>query len=75
MLTAYCAGFATPDGEGVVRGTLDCTITGGTGRFADATGSYTFSLTATPFPPGGAPGYNTVAVIAGEIASVGSRNR
>ena len=64
-LTAYCAGFAGPDAEGIVRGTLDCDVTGGTGRFADATGSYTFALVATPLPSG--LGYATVAQIDGTI--------
>lgn len=66
-LTAYCAGFATPDlSTGIVSGTLDCEVTSGTGRFADATGSYTFALVATPLTDG-RPGYATVAQIDGSI--------
>ena len=64
-LTAFCAGFPafTPAG---VEGPLDCTITEGTGRFAGATGSYEFSLVATPLPDGS--GFSTVATITGSIA-------
>ena len=64
-LRAYCAGFATPDAENIVRGTLNCEITGGTGRFAAATGLYTFSIVASPLPD--RPGYATEAKITGEI--------
>ena len=69
-LTAYCAGFALPDASGAVSGTLDCTITSGTGRFEGATGSYTFALVATP---NGGIGFDTVAQIEGSISSPGSR--
>jgi hypothetical protein len=69
-LTAYCAGFAMPDADGIVSGSLDCTFTSGTGRFAGATGSYTFALVATPQVDG--PGYDTVAVVEGSISTVGS---
>lgn len=73
-LTAYCDGGATPPlpGESVV-GELACTITGGTGRFEGATGSYTFSFVASPRTDGG-PGYATVASISGSISAVGSNN-
>jgi hypothetical protein len=71
-VTAYCEGFPLPQPDGTVAGSLDCTFTSGTGRFAGATGSYVFSLTATPRTDGG-PGYNTVATIDGSISSVGSR--
>ena len=49
---------ALPDETGIVEATLDCTITGGTGRFAGATGSYDFSFVASPRTDGG-PGYAT----------------
>ena len=65
MLTAFCAGFALPE-DGVVVGSLDCEITGGTGRFDGATGSYVFFLTATPAPSG--LGFVTEAQITGDIS-------
>ena len=71
-LVAYCAGFPLPQVDGTVVGTLDCTITGGTGRFAGATGSYDFSLVATPRTDDG-PGYATEAEIKGSISTVGGR--
>lgn len=49
-MTAYCEGTPLPDlstGNLVVSGTLECEIVSGTGRFADATGSYEFALVAT----------------------------
>ena len=71
-LTAYCDGGATPPAPGAsVVGELDCTITGGTGRFEGATGSYTFSFVASPRTDGG-PGFATVAIIDGSISTVGS---
>ena len=69
-MTAYCAGFPQPQQDGTVAGTLDCTITGGTGRFAGATGSYDFSLVASPRTDGG-PGFATEAEITGFISTVG----
>ena len=71
-LVAYCAGFPLPQPDGTVAGTLDCTITGGTGRFAGATGSYDFSLVASPRTDGG-PGYATEAEITGLISTVGGQ--
>lgn len=47
-LTAYCEGTPVFNPlTGTVVGTLDCEVTGGTGRFDDATGSYTFAFTST----------------------------
>jgi hypothetical protein len=72
MLTAHCEGtpvFA-PDFS-VVTGTLSCNITGGTGRFAGATGSYDFALVSTLIP-GPEIRFSTVAQITGSISSVGS---
>lgn len=71
-VTAYCAGFALPQPDGTVVGTLDCVITGGTGRFEGATGSYDFSLVASPRTDGG-PGFATEAEISGFISTVGGR--
>ena len=65
-LTAFCAGFALPDATGIVTGGLDCNITGGTGRFEDATGTYVFFIHASPDPNG--PGFVTEATIDGEIS-------
>ena len=66
-LTAFCAGFPQQNLEtGIVSGPLDCDITSGTGRFADASGSYVFFLTASPNPNG--VGFVTVASIEGEIS-------
>jgi hypothetical protein len=65
-LTAFCAGFPQFQPDGTVAGGLDCEITGGTGRFAGASGSYVFFLTASPDPNG--PGFVTHATIDGEIA-------
>jgi hypothetical protein len=39
-LTAFCAGFPMMQPDGTVVGGLDCNITGGTGRFESASGSY-----------------------------------
>jgi hypothetical protein len=73
-LTAYCAGSPQPQPPDftVVAGTLDCTITSGTGRFAGATGSYEFALVASPRTDGG-PGYATEAEITGSISTVGGQ--
>ena len=68
QLTAYCAGFPMPTPDGRVVGTLECTVTSGTGRFEGATGSYTFALEAVPQ----GIGYATTAEINGSISTVGS---
>ena len=66
-LTAFCAGFPQQDpATGIVAGGLDCDITGGTGRFEGASGSYVFFLHASPDPNG--PGFVTEATIDGEIS-------
>ena len=60
-------------GGALVVGTLACEITGGTGRFAGATGEYNFNLTSTlileELPT---VRYATVASIEGSISTVGS---
>jgi len=66
MLTAFCEGFPVMQENGDVIGTLDCDITGGTGRFEDATGEYVFFLHASPRTDGGI-GYATEATISGQI--------
>ena len=71
-LTAHCEGFPVPEPDGSsVVGTLECTFTSGTGRFAGATGGYEFSFVAVLRTDGG-PGYATVADMDGSISSVGS---
>ena len=69
-LTAFCSGVPVFDPvSGVVQGTLACEVTGGTGRFADATGSYTFSLVGNAILlPDGGLGFATVATIDGAIS-------
>ena len=66
MLTAFCAGFPAFQPNGTVVGSLECAITGGTGRFEGATGSYEFFLIATPAPSG--LGFVTEAQITGDIS-------
>ena len=66
QLTAFCEGSALPDASGHVIGSLDCEITGGTGRFEGATGSYVFVLDAAPLPD--RPGFATEARISGTIS-------
>ena len=69
-LTAHFTGVFTPQPDGSLTSTLPCTITGGTGRFAGATGSYGFHITAVPLPDGS--GFASIATIDGVISSVGS---
>jgi hypothetical protein len=66
MVTAFCEGFPVFQPDGHVVGSLACEITGGTGRFAAATGSYEFFLDAAPLP--GGMGFATEAAIHGRIA-------
>lgn len=70
-LTAHCEGFPMPQPDNTIVGSLACTFTSGTGRFAGATGDYEFFLVASPRTDGG-QGYATVADIDGRISSVGS---
>ena len=69
-LSAHFAGHLTPNADGSLSGTLPCVITGGTGRFAGATGSYAFSITAVPLADGS--GFASTATMAGVISSVDS---
>src|SRR5262245_15356865 len=64
-LTAYCAGFPQFQQSGNVEGPLACQITGGTGRFSGATGSYEFFIVATPLADGS--GFATDATLTGTI--------
>jgi hypothetical protein len=69
-LSAHFAGHLTPNADGSLSGTLPCVFTHGTGRFAGATGSYDFAITAVPLPDGS--GFASTATINGVISSVGS---
>ena len=66
-LTAFCEGTPMMQADGDVIGSLECEITGGSGRFEGATGEYVFFLHASPRTDGG-PGYATEATISGEIS-------
>jgi hypothetical protein len=55
-------------GPGYLEGTLAAVITGGTGRFAGATGSYDFHIIARP----AAFGFDSTATIDGVISTAGS---
>jgi hypothetical protein len=70
-LSAHFAGHLAPNADGSLSGTLPCVITGGTGRFAGATGTYDFTITAVPLADGS--GFASTAAIEGVISSVGSR--
>ncbi|MDO8677545.1 MAG: hypothetical protein Q7R30_03150 [Acidobacteriota bacterium] len=50
-------------------GSLDCTFTSGTGRFAGATGGYDFFLVATGQPGVFPPIFETEATITGSIST------
>ena len=69
-LTAEFTGQFIPQADGSLEATLECVITGGTGWFAGATGSYDFHIVAVP---NGTTGFDSAATIDGEISSVGSR--
>jgi hypothetical protein len=66
-VTAHCEGFPEMQTNGSVVGPLDCDITGGTGRYRGARGSYVFFLVAKPRTDGGI-GYETDALIIGKIS-------
>ena len=67
-VTAHCEGFPLPQPDGTVAGSLDCTFTSGTGRFAGVTGGYDFFLVATPKPGVFPPIFETAATITGSIS-------
>jgi hypothetical protein len=72
-LTAHFTGVFTPHPDGSLSSTIPCTITGGTGRFAGATGQYDFQIVAVPLPDGS--GFASTAVIDGLMSSVGSNKK
>lgn len=65
-VTAEFAGQFVPTADGFLSGVLDAVITGGTGRFAGATGAYTFEILFDPTT------FISTAVIEGEISSPGA---
>ena len=69
VLNASFTGQLLP-GPGYLEGTLTAVITGGTGRFAGATGGYAFHIIARP----AAFGFDSTATIDGAISTVGSGN-
>jgi hypothetical protein len=69
-LVADFTGQFIPQADGSLEGTLECVITGGTGRFAGAIGSYDFHIVAVP---NGTTGFDSAATFDGELSSVGSR--
>lgn len=62
-LDASFSGTLAGDPFGTLEGTLPATITGGTGRFAGATGSYNFHIVAK----WNGAGYDSTATIDGTI--------
>lgn len=64
VLNATFTGQLLPRADGCLEGTLPATITGGTGRFAGATGSYDFHIVACPVPTG----FDSVATIDGSVS-------
>lgn len=67
---ATFSGQFTPTPEGTLDAMLSAVIIGGTGRFAGASGSYDFLITARPAASGF--GFDSTAMIAGTISSPGS---
>jgi len=67
-VTAAISGQFVPTPDGNLEATLAGVITGGTGRFAGASGSYDFHIIARPVPTG----FDSTATIDGVISSVGS---
>jgi hypothetical protein len=67
-LTAVISGQFLPNAEGNLEATLSGIITGGTGRFAGATGSYDFHIIARP----AAFGFDSTPEISGTVSTVGS---
>lgn len=65
-LTATFAGALAPNADGNLEGILPATISGGSGRFANASGSYAFHIIARP----AAFGYDSTATIDGTIVVV-----
>lgn len=62
VLTADFAGQFVPTPDGFLLGELEAVITGGTGRFAGATGSYAFHILFDPAT------FTSIATIDGEVS-------
>jgi hypothetical protein len=67
-ITARISGQFVETSAGTLEAILSGVITGGTGRFLGASGSYDFVITAIP----AAFGFESTAIFAGTIASPGS---
>ena len=65
-LTAEFAGQFAPTPDGFLAGELEAVITGGTGRFEGATGSYIFDILFDPAT------FVSIATIDGQISSPGA---
>ncbi len=70
VVYATFSGQLTPNADGSLSGTIPCVITGGTGRFDGATGTYDFAIVARPLPNGA--GFASTATFDGVISTVGS---
>ena len=70
-MSAMISGQFMPQQDGSLEGTLAGTITGGTGRFAGASGSYDFHIIARPAEFG----FDSSATISGTISTVGSNKK
>jgi hypothetical protein len=70
-LTATITGQFVPNEEGNLEATLAGTITGGTGRFQNASGSYDFHIIARPAEFG----FDSSATFSGTISTVGSNKK
>ena len=68
ILNATISGQFVPNAEGNLEATLIGLITGGTGRFEGASGSYDFHIIARP----AAFGFDSTATFDGMISTVGS---
>jgi len=68
VLNATITGQFVPNAEGNLEATLVGLITGGTGRFEGASGSYDFHIIARP----AAFGFDSTATFDGTISTVGS---
>lgn len=68
-IEAMISGQFVPTAEGNLEATLTGIITGGTGRFVGATGTYDFLIIARP----AAFGFDSTAIFSGTVSSVGSR--
>jgi hypothetical protein len=68
-VAATLSGQFVPTPQGNLEGTLTGVITGGTGRFKNATGSYAFHILAQP----AAFGFHSTATFSGTISTPGSK--